>query len=126
MATLSSHQRPVQKSFCRFNTQLLVGTVPFSPSICSAGNIFYSVITVTSFRVKLLCKSIFKCTKLNRFRNNVQLCYKTDLLVFCSSTCHANLVCAVKHFIVTFFVNDLFVLVTFMARTIPFVSTYFK
>ena len=43
---------------------------------------YYSAITVASFALNCFRNALFKCIKLNRFRNSLQLCRKPELLVF--------------------------------------------
>ena len=80
------------------------------------------------FELNCFRNAFFKCTKLNFFRNTVQLCCKRELLVFCASTCDGNLVRAIKHFIVTFLetISSCLLCQSFMAGSKPSVSTYFK
>ena len=71
---------------------------------------YFIIVQLRSSLVAFNCfrNALFRCTKLNLFGNSVQLCCKPDLLILCTSECDGNLVCAIKHFIVTFFRNDFF------------------
>ena len=64
--------------------------------------------------------------KIEPFLNNYVV--NPDLLVFCAPTCDRNLICAIKYFIATIFLNDFFVIAvkSFMTESKPSVSTHFK
>ena len=100
---VSSRRRLIQKGFCRFITQLLLGTGPIYSSICSL-EIFFITVQLRSpfFPLNRFRNALFKCTKWNLFWNTVQLYCKLDLLVFCASMCNGSLVWAIKHFVDTF------------------------
>ena len=109
-------QRSVQKGFCRFITQLLLGTLPMYSSICSPGNILlYCKYGRPFFALNSFKNALCNCTKLSPLWNNVQLYFKLGLLVFCASAYDGNLVYAIKHFIIIFFRNDFFVRVMLKA-----------
>ena len=112
---VSSRRRPVHKGFADLLRSYCLGRDRSIKPFARREIFYYSAITVVLFALNCFGNAPFKCTKLNLFWNNAQLCCKSNLLVFCASMCVGNLVCAIKHFVVTFSRNDFFVLATLEA-----------
>ena len=83
------------KRFYRLITQLLFGARPICSSICSRGDILLKCNYGRAFSHWIGLEMHLKRTKVN-------LLVTARNYVFCASTCDGDLVCATKHFIVTF------------------------
>ena len=87
----------------RFPTHLLRATGPTYSSICLLVNICYNAIAVALFSdwiaLEMHCLNARNRILSESARNSI---LNLTFLVFCASVCDRNLVCAIKHVIVTF------------------------